>query len=67
MYQQKRNDMNTKNLVRTKWLDLEVYYEGICLGMFLDTLDRKMVIIVPFLILEIKYWSRKRRRHSNEL
>lgn len=59
--------MNTKNLVRTKWLDIELYYEGICIGMFFDTIDRKVVLIIPFLILEIKYWSLKRRRHPNEL
>lgn len=59
--------MNTKNLVRTKWLDIELYYEGICVGLFLDTLDQKMVLILPFLIMEIKYWNFKRRKHPNEL
>lgn len=59
--------MNTKHLLRTKFLDIEFYYEGICMGLFLDTLDQKMVLIVPFLILEIKYWNFKRRKLPNEL
>ena len=67
LYQQKRNDMNTKQLLRTKWLDVEFYYEGICIGLFVDRLDQKMVLILPFIILEIKYWNFNRKKKPNEL
>jgi hypothetical protein len=67
LYQQKRNDMNTKNLLRTKLLDVEFYYEGICLGLFVDRLDQRMVLILPFIILEIKYWHFNRKKSPNEL
>lgn len=59
--------MNTKLLVRTKWLDIEWYYQGICVGLFLDRLDQRMVLIVPFLIFEIKYWNFNRKKKPNEL
>jgi hypothetical protein len=58
--------MNTKNLLRTKLLDLEFYYEGICLGLFIDRLDQRMVLILPFIILEIKYWNFNRKKKPNE-
>ena len=61
------NDMNTKLLVKTKLMDVEFYYQGICLGMFIDRLDQRMVFIIPFLIFEIKYWNFNRKRKSNEL
>lgn len=54
--------MNTKQLLRTKWLDVEFYYEGICVGLFVDRLDQRMVLIFPFIILEIKYWNFKPKR-----
>jgi hypothetical protein len=63
----KENDMNTKQLLRTKWLDVEFYYEGICAGLFVDRLDRKMVLILPFIILEIKYWNFNGKKKPNEL
>ena len=59
--------MNTKHLLRTKFLDVEFYYEGICIGLFLDKLDQRMVLILPFIILEIKYWNFNRKKKSNEL
>jgi hypothetical protein len=59
--------MNTKLLVKTKLMDVEFYYQGICLGMFIDRLDQRMVFIIPFLIFEIKYWNFNRKRKSNEL
>jgi hypothetical protein len=58
--------MNTKHLLRTKFLDIEFYYEGICMGLFLDKLDQRIVFIIPFLILEIKYWNFKRRKLTNK-
>jgi hypothetical protein len=58
--------MNTKNLLRTKLLDLEFYYEGICLGLFLDRFDQRVVFVLPFIILEIKYWNFNRKKKPNE-
>jgi hypothetical protein len=59
--------MNTKHLLKTKWLDVEFYYEGICLGIFLDRLDQRVVFVIPFIILEIKYWNFNRKKKPNEL
>lgn len=56
--------MNTKRIVNTNLVEIELYYEGIVLGFVWNRREESVHILLPFITIEVKYWRLKRRKKN---